>query len=65
MIRQAIKSALVMAIVGIAINKLLRRLRRARGRRHEDQLLDQSLVETFPASDPSASQDFSNPQDRR
>lgn len=33
--------------------------------RHGESLLDEALDETFPASDPTATQDFSAPDDRR
>lgn len=34
-------------------------------RQHSDELLDGALDETFPASDPTASQDFAIPVNRR
>jgi hypothetical protein len=38
----------------------------SRGRRqHKEELLDESLDESFPASDPPASQDFDIPANRR
>jgi hypothetical protein len=36
----------------------------ARVRRHSDGMLDDALDETFPASDPTATQDFAIPVNR-
>jgi hypothetical protein len=34
-------------------------------RRHSEEMLDEGLDETFPASDPTASQDFAIPVNRQ
>ncbi len=38
--------------------------RRSRARRHRESLRDEALDESFPASDPPATQDFSSPDGR-
>jgi hypothetical protein len=35
------------------------------GRRHREKMLDEALVESFPASDPPATQDFGIPANRQ
>jgi hypothetical protein len=39
--------------------------RSARRRRHSESLLDDTLRDSFPASDPPATQDFGIPANRR
>jgi hypothetical protein len=34
-------------------------------RRHREKMLDEALVESFPASDPPATQDFAIPANRQ
>lgn len=39
-------------------------MKTARVRKHSDGMLDEALDETFPASDPTATQDFAIPANR-
>jgi hypothetical protein len=65
MVNLVIRGALVAIVVAAALDHLARQSRRTRRQRHKDDLLDLSLEETFPASDPPASQYFSTPVNRR
>lgn len=47
-------------LLGIALDRLSGRS----GKRREESRLDEALDETFPASDATATQDFSAPEDR-
>jgi hypothetical protein len=65
MVTLVLRGALVAIVLAATIDQLARETRRARKQRHKDRLLDLSLEETFPASDPPASQYFSTPSNRR
>ena len=51
----------LMAAAGVAVWKLGTKP----GRRHRDSMLDAALGESFPASDPTATQDYAIPVNRR
>lgn len=65
MIRKVIRDALVAAAVTTVATKGMQWMGRHLGKRHSERLLDESLEETFPASDPPASQNFDIPANRR
>jgi hypothetical protein len=65
MIRRVIRDAIVAAAVGAAVTHVLRWLGRKVNKEHSEKLLDEALVETFPASDPPATQDFDIPANRQ
>lgn len=65
MIRKAIRDAIVAATLTALATKGLQWLGRRLGKRHSEKLLDESLKESFPASDPPASQNFDIPANRR
>lgn len=48
----------------LAASYALDRLSRRRCSKHTETMLDEALDETFPASDPTSTQDFSAPEDR-
>jgi hypothetical protein len=48
-------------LIGAALDCIYGR----RCRQHADAQLDDALDSTYPASDPTATQDFSSPDDRR
>lgn len=52
------------AIVGYVAWKALRWLNAQHDAITTDQKRDEAIAESFPASDPPASQDFSSPEDR-
>lgn len=65
MIRRVIRDAIVAAAVGAAVTQVWRWLGKRMSKEHSEKLLDESLVETFPASDPPATQDFDIPANRQ
>jgi hypothetical protein len=50
----------LLIMTGVALNCAHAR----RCHKHADKLRDEGLDETFPASDPPSTQDFSSPEDR-
>lgn len=46
-------------VAGVALDRAFKR-----ECQDSDELLDKGLDETFPASDPTSTQDFSSPEDR-
>jgi hypothetical protein len=55
--------AFFIGILG-AVSACLYGLRRRSCRRHQEAMLDESLEDSFPASDPPATQDFRAPDMR-
>jgi len=47
-------------LAGVVLDALCSR----KGHKHNESMLDGALDDTFPASDPTATQDFSAPEDR-
>lgn len=61
-----VRGAVVVAVISFAVTQLLTHwLSWRRSRRHREGLLDETLDETFPASDPPASQNFDTPVNRQ
>ncbi|MDQ2641887.1 MAG: hypothetical protein M3Y79_15060 [Pseudomonadota bacterium] len=56
---------LLVAAVGMGLMALACRGNAKCRRQHTDEVLDDALQETFPASDPTASQDFAIPVNRQ
>jgi hypothetical protein len=61
---KTMQQLLVVGIVGSAIAWMVCSTKTRRVRKHSDSLLDKSLKETYPASDPTATQDFAIPVNR-
>lgn len=59
-----LERALIGGFVGWIVYAFMCHRTDLRRRRHSDELLDDALDDTFPASDPIASQDFSIPANR-
>ncbi len=56
---------LLVAAVGMGLVALACRANSQCRRQHTDEVLDDALQDTFPASDPTASQDFGIPVNRQ
>ncbi len=56
---------LMVAAVGMGLMALACRANSQCRRQHTDEVLDDALQDTFPASDPTASQDFAIPVNRQ
>lgn len=56
---------MLVAAVGMGLVALACRANSQCRRQHTDEVLDDALQETFPASDPTASQDFAIPVNRQ
>lgn len=59
-----LKRVLVLGITAWGISLLMCRRALHRERCHSDGMLDEALDHTFPASDPTATQDFAIPANR-
>jgi len=60
-----LRHVLLASLVGAGVAHLVRHFSGwHRARRHKDTLRDEALDETFPASDPPASQNFDTPRNR-
>lgn len=57
------KYLMIGAAIGVAV-LLLQQGRKLLRRNHSERTLDKALGDTFPASDPTASQDFAIPVNR-
>jgi hypothetical protein len=55
---------LMVAAVGLGLVAMACRANSQCRRQHADEVLDDALQDTFPASDPTASQDFAIPVNR-
>lgn len=55
---------LLVAAVGLGLVAMACRANGQCRRQHADEALDEALQDTFPASDPTASQDFAIPVNR-
>jgi hypothetical protein len=60
-----IQQILVTGVVVSAIALMVCSTQTRRQRKHSDGLLDKSLKDTYPASDPTATQDFAIPVNRQ
>lgn len=59
-----IRGILALGLASWAIRALARHQRRRNQAAHQEGALDQALDDTFPASDPTATQDFAIPVNR-
>jgi hypothetical protein len=57
---QHIAFSAVILLAGVMLDVICAR----KGHKHDESMLDEALDGTFPASDATATQDFSSPEDR-